>query len=260
VRSVLLLAALPGSIWAQKFEIASVKVAAPLTRADNVIGERTGGPGTASPERISWRATILRPLLEIAYGVKRIQIVAPLWVTDFEEGFGNGGATFYDIAATMAPGTTTQQMGAMMRNLLEDRFAIKVHREQRDLPAYTLSVAKGGPKLVRATQGDIELPTYASLEKGGILVQAKRVRLSQLVPMIEFMLREEGALVVDHSALDGDFDIDIRFASVGLESADSGLPTIFAALEKDLGLKLEKGKARAEVVVVDSVNKVPTSN
>jgi uncharacterized protein (TIGR03435 family) len=140
----LLIATATLSFAADRFEVASVKIAAPIRRDElqGAIGARTGGPGSASPERIAWRATILAPLIPLAYGVKDVQIVAPDWVTDVEEPFENGGTTWYDISATMAPGATMEQMHAMLRNLLEERFGLKSHREMRERTVYTLSVGR----------------------------------------------------------------------------------------------------------------------
>ena len=133
-----------------KFDVASVRVAAPRGRGESTpLGARTGGPGTSSPERISWRATILGNLIREAYGVKRLQVLGPQWIMTFDD-----VDTRFDISATMPPGTSKERLNLMLRSLLEERFGVKVHWETQERPAYTLVVAKGGAKLKESNPTD----------------------------------------------------------------------------------------------------------
>jgi uncharacterized protein (TIGR03435 family) len=239
-----------------KFEVASIKVAAPPTAADLLLGGRRGGPGTDSPTQVVWRATPLGPLIRQAHGLKYQQLIAPKWVqeTVTED-------VRYDIAATLPPGTTKAQFDAMVGNLMEDRFGLKFHKETREITAYTLTVAKGGSKLTPAANPDLSpVVGGGSRPEGGNRFVSRSGPMSAIADMLEFALsRTEVAFVVDKTGLAGKYDFEIYYAGP-LDKVDSGLPALATALEQDLGLKLEKGKTQVDVLVVDQINKVPTEN
>src|SRR5262249_43578974 len=94
-------------------------------------------PGTSDPGRISYSNITLRRVLLSAYEVKSYQISGPDWLDTAR----------FDITAKLPAATTKEQFQAMMRNLLETRFRMKVHRESRDLPIYALLISKNGPKI-----------------------------------------------------------------------------------------------------------------
>ncbi len=128
------------------FEAASVKPAAapvPDGRGRIMIAGPSGGPGTKDPGRIRYPFMNLKQLLTTAYDVKAYQISGPAWL-DSER---------YDITATMAPGTTKEQFQVMLQNLLAERFKVAIHRETKELPMYSLVVAKSGSKLKRIRRG-----------------------------------------------------------------------------------------------------------
>ncbi|HTX39379.1 MAG TPA: TIGR03435 family protein [Bryobacteraceae bacterium] len=95
-----------------------------------------GGPGTNDPTRIDYHNVSLSDLISKAYGVEYYQIVGPDWLR----------AQRYQIGATVAPGSTKDQLQLMFRNLLADRFKVQLHRDQKEMDRYSLTVAKGGPK------------------------------------------------------------------------------------------------------------------
>jgi uncharacterized protein (TIGR03435 family) len=119
------------------FEVASVKPAQPPTPdAQGRIFMRgpSGGPGTKDPGRINYPNLTLKNIVMTAYNVKNYQISGPGWL-DSER---------FDIVATMPPDTTKEQLQIMLQNLLVERFRISVHREKKELPMYSLVVAKAG--------------------------------------------------------------------------------------------------------------------
>jgi uncharacterized protein (TIGR03435 family) len=134
-----------GLAYGQTFDVASVKPVS-QTRPDGriIIGMAppTGGPGTKDPGRVHYPAISLKFLLFHAYPVKVQQLVAPDWLD----------TAFFEIEATMPPETTKDQFQTMLQNLLADRFRLKIHRETRELPAYSLMVARNGPKLKEAVE------------------------------------------------------------------------------------------------------------
>ncbi|MES1257383.1 MAG: TIGR03435 family protein [Acidobacteriota bacterium] len=103
-----------------------------------------GGPGTPDPGRLSFQFVSLRMVLAKAWGVKSYQISGPAWL-DSEH---------FDMTAKVPPGTTKEQFSVMLQNLVADRFKLTLHREKKDLPAYALLVAKGGPKLQATPEND----------------------------------------------------------------------------------------------------------
>jgi uncharacterized protein (TIGR03435 family) len=127
------------------FEVASVKPAPPPVDGRMKIMMR-GGPGAGDP-RLMWEGVPLRMVITRAYGVKDYQVTAPDWVN----------STMFNIDATMQPNTTEEQFQLMLQGLLAERFGLKMHREQKDLPMYALIVAKNGPKLKESTE-DSTLP------------------------------------------------------------------------------------------------------
>lgn len=124
----------------QTFDVATVKSAAPPTpngRGMVRFAFATGGPGTNDPGRIHYPFTTLKALLQNAYDVKDFQISGPDWLATER----------FDIQATMPPETTKEQFKVMLQNLLAERFKVTVHRETKELPMYSMIVAKNGPKL-----------------------------------------------------------------------------------------------------------------
>jgi len=137
-----LLAAMAGGLFAQAdasgpaFDVASVKVSAPLPPGMVMI-RMGGGPDSSDPGRITYERVTLKSLIARAYDVKEFQVEGPQWL-DGEH---------YDIIATIPQGADKAQVGLMMQRLLAERFKLTLHREQKPMAVYTLSVAKGGPKL-----------------------------------------------------------------------------------------------------------------
>src|SRR3954471_18385672 len=119
---------------AQTFEVASIKPAAP--QAEGRIMVRMGG----DPGRIDYANVSLRDLVRQAYGVKDYQVVAPDWTNSAR----------FDVQAKLPPDTPQDEKNLMMQALLAERFGLKVHKESKDVPIYSLVVGKNGPKLTKA--------------------------------------------------------------------------------------------------------------
>jgi uncharacterized protein (TIGR03435 family) len=135
------------------FDAASIRPVAPpvgpVVPGSRPICPQTGcgGPGTGSPERITFTFTSLKSLIRAAYNVRSPHhIEAPSWMES---------ATF-DVVANVPPGATRDQANLMLQNLLVDRFQLKVHRSTRELPIYALVVAKNGPKLKASVNDPLE--------------------------------------------------------------------------------------------------------
>jgi bla regulator protein blaR1 len=235
-----------GVLFAQqpsaKFEVASVRRAV-----------RSGGPGDvpqnmeSSPGHFAMRNKPLRYCLEWAYDLKDYEIAGPDWIKDEER---------YDIVANAAGPATNDQMRPMLQALLIERFQMKLHRETREMQVYALVLGKGAPKVKPPAPGEVE-----GLSGGANGVRFQKEPISRLTFLLT---RRMDRPVLDKTGLNGlyDFTIDISgLNNVNPQTADDATgPSIFTAVQADLGLKLESRKEPIKILVIDSANKVPTEN
>ena len=235
MRSLVLLIA--ATLSAQTtFEVASVRLTPPGS---------TGNTYLSPPGSASFTATnvTLDVLIELAYGVDENQISkAPVWL----------GSQHYDVSVKPEGpgGLTYAQMKQPLQQLLEQRFALAVHRENKDVDGYALVIAKGGPKLKASTDD--------SGRNKFILPNGIRFDHTVIATFAAALARPTGRPVVDKTGLSGNFDIDLKYAPE--KAVDSSLPSIFTALQEQLGLKLEPAKVPFEMLVIDHVNRTPTEN
>jgi len=237
-----------GCLWAQPaFEAASIKPSPPETRFFS-MNDLPGGRLTAT-------GATLGDLLELAYHLESFQITGgPNWLNSAR----------YDIIATAnGDAVTAEQKRKMIQSLLEDRFKVVVHRETRQLPIYELTVARGGSKLKSAETATCPDPPAPSNPCGGFrishrsLMIGNKVTVTQLATDLSFLL---GRLVVDKTRMNGIFDIRLEWTpdpNLGKASGDAEPrptgdgPSIFTAVQEQLGLKLESRRGPAEILVVD---------
>jgi len=199
----------------------------------------------------------------------------------------------YDIETEPKTTTDPKRIWMMWQTLLADRFKLRLHREIRDLPIYELAVAQGGPKLP-APPNDLGCvsfppgtpPHYVpgkvdcgyvsgpfSLHTAGLHIKGSKVHVADLIRELALVLDRP---VLDKTGVTDEFDLNLTFtpdaALVGLPGfggpgdpggtrppTDPNLPNIFAALERQLGLKLVPAKGPVEVLVIDHAEK-PTTN
>jgi uncharacterized protein (TIGR03435 family) len=163
----------------------------------------------------------------------------------------------------------------MIQVLLEERFNMKAHRETKEFPVYFLVVAKGGPKFreSKPNPDDPTAPKNAVWKgpgmKGGMMIlSAKLMPISQLAQTLS---EELGRMVVDKTGLTGTYDFDIQYAlergsqpisggssegqPIPFASEPTSGPSVFTALESQLGLKLDSGKAPIEIIVIDHIER-----
>jgi len=262
-----------------EFEVASVKVSAPITDAAGLnVGVHIDGAMV--------RCTYLSLLnyLNMAYDVKDFQIIGPDWLS----------SEHYDIVAKRPDGVEGEKaLRGMMASLLQDRFKLTMHRETKDLPAYALVVGKGGMKIKElppdadgADTGKVDVNvtgggrggTVVNLGGGSTLtyglnkLEAKKVTFASVVDSLSKFLSRP---VVDMTGLTGRYDFTLDYSIEELRNLvrssggdasripdfGGGDPTIsiFTSVEA-LGLKLEARKAPVEVIVIDSAQKAPTAN
>jgi bla regulator protein blaR1 len=190
-------------------------------------------------------------LIQETYGIPDANRIAgaPEWAKD---------SLRYDIHAKVAGEDAAvfdklgqQEMKRMLQSLLIDRFYLKTHLEKRDMPVYKLVIAKSGPKLKQATAQ--ESASEARLSGGRGKLEAIGAQLSSL-PML--LSNEAGRPVVDKTGLTGKYDFTLEYVPASHAATDeTGGPSIFTALEQQLGLKLEPVKAPMDVLVIDHAEK-----
>ena len=158
---------------------------------------------------------------------------------------------FYEISAKPEgdAGLSYDQLRPLVQQLIEERFHLSYHRETQQRKGYALVIAKGGPKLTASKSNG----GFGYIFKGRIRAQNRNA--GALASMLAFPL---GQPVVDRTGLKGNYDFDINFAP--MDGTDSPLPSIFTALEEQLGLKLVSQQVPVEIFVIDHVDRVPTEN
>jgi uncharacterized protein (TIGR03435 family) len=151
----------------------------------------------------------------------------------------------------------------MVQALLAERFKLVDHEETRELPIYALVTAKGGPKLQDAKSNGLTIDSWNSK----IEVRGGNNTIELLA---EELAKKVGRVVMDKTGIQGRYDITLTWTQDDVVSsgfggtagsapaADSG-PSIFAALQEQLGLKLESQKGPVQVLVIDSID-MPSAN
>jgi uncharacterized protein (TIGR03435 family) len=183
----------------------------------------------------------LRNLVRWAYNVRGNQVLGPAWI-DSEH---------YDVVAQGAADSSEEQLRLMLRSLMEERFKLALHRETRDLPSYLLVVSKSGAHLHLA-EGDG--PSRYLPGRGG--VSAQHVTLDRFA---ELLANRMDRPVVNATGLSGVYDIDLKWAPDSAAGDDPG-PSVFTAIQEQLGLRLEAKKTGTEVLVIDRAEKIPIAN
>jgi uncharacterized protein (TIGR03435 family) len=201
-------------------------------------------------ERITIRNENLVNMMQFAYSIHPRQIAnLPEWA--FRES--------YDIQGTTdTPGEPNlRQQQEMLQKLLADRFGLKFHREQRELDAYAIRVAKGGPKLKPAAKPDAEAD-----EQGNGHGTEQTIQYTS-ASMADFILGEQFFVdrpMVDQTGLKGRYDFSFRYTYDEEHATDPNAPPgLFTAVQEQLGLKFEPTRAPVEVFVIDHIDR-PSEN
>jgi len=256
------------------FEVASIKPSA-LTGRGPFITRMDGGPGTDDPGRVTIEHYMLVGLIAAAYQVESYRVSGPSWLEEARE-------TQFDITAKVPDGTTKEQIPLMMQNLLAERFHLTVHREKKEGNVYELVVAKNVPKLKESAKkpapqdgpqppsgppklGPDGFPTLPpgrgfrmAMMKDRAAAQFTDATMGELVGLLAGQL---GRPVTDATGLKGKYDFSLRWATEGFgKPGDDPGPTIFGAVQEQLGLKLEQKKGLIDMIVIDHIDRVPTEN
>ncbi len=245
----LLSVAAPG----QTFTAADVH---PSPQSNNPNVHMTGGVLHAG--RYDLRKATMLDLIGTAYGIDDPAKVlgGPNWLE----------LDRFDIVAKVPPATSSETLKLMLQSLLADRFKLVIHKDTKPMPAFVLSPGKGKPKL-REAAAEAGTGCQGALEPnaGAMPVNHLACRGVTMEAFARALHDSAGAYlanpVVDSTGLKGAWDFDLRWTPPALMTrAGSDGITLYDAVDKQLGLKLEPQKAPASVIVVDSVNEKPTDN
>lgn len=234
-----------------------------------------------TPDGIKITNVPLIVMVREAFGLEPDHVIAGPGVAKLSSNF--------DIEAKVAPEDAPklkelrfEQRRLMLVALLEERCGLKYHHETRDLPGYELVVAKGGVKM-QASKPDSEGPDpgpgpapspgrHMLMMRGRGHIESTGTGMSGLVRVLSGQL---GRTVVDKTGVTGDFDYKLDWTpddalpqmpkssnpapGDNTSSQDTGGPSLFTALEEQLGLKLESTKGPVDVIVIDQLEQ-PTAN
>lgn len=235
------------------FEVASIK----LDRSDSgAVGFGFGAKGN----RFTASNVPLKTLIHYAYGVAEDQILdAPAWLS----------SEHYDIEAEVPEADSDwlhklspENQMLLLKPLLEDRLKLQVHHESKMLSVYALVIAKNGPKIKQATPYEgypngfrspdgVARPGTFSLRPGQLIFQA--LPISRLAALLSRQLENR---VVDQTGLAGNYDFTLQWTPD--DNPQNG-PSIFTAIQEQLGLRLESAKLPVDCLVIDHVER-PSSN
>ena len=220
------------------FEVASVK-------------PNTSGSGSSHTSGTTGQLTItnrsLKELIQMAYSVQDFEISGPDWL----------GSVKFDIVAKIPAGAQKDQRPAMMQALLAERFELAVHRESKEMPAFALVVGKSGPKLQQVKPGGTSMNDNGN--NNSRQITGEGVSMAVLAGTLARIVEHP---VVDQTGLQGVYNLKLDFTPENAKSdgPDAAGPSIYTALQEQLGLKLQTQKLPVEIIVVDRVERVPTEN
>jgi uncharacterized protein (TIGR03435 family) len=240
----------------ESFEVATIKPTAPDWNRGRFI--RMEGA-----HQFVVRNHVLRTLIAAAFNLNPKTVSGgPSWVD----------SDHFDILAE-TPGETPPNLEtqmSMLRRLLADRFKLSFHRRQRDFPVYALIVAKNGRKLKESIASADDFPKGPPplifvVSAQGIQLPGRYATTADLASVFQRAVLDRP--VIDLTGLSGRYDFDLEFApddnifngAFAGQPSDSDKPTLFTAIQKQLGLKLEATKGPVDTLVIDHIEQ-PTPN
>ena len=262
-----------------RFEVASVKLAQPDPRAPGLRSSGVPGPKNTDPGRFSARLN-LGSLILLAYDIPTYRLSEP---------GGAFGPPLIDVEAKMPVDTTREQFNVMLQNLLADRFGLKVHWATKDIDMYALVVAKRGSKLKPAADSPLATedskrsgppklgsdgfpvpppgngPWIGAGAAGKMGMRGHNETVAELARAIG--IRTLDGPLMDATGLTGKYDYTVFWSMQASSAALRGTPldqpdgpSIFDAVEDQLGLKIERRKGPVQMLVVDHIETKPTEN
>jgi uncharacterized protein (TIGR03435 family) len=224
-----------------EFEVASIKPSPPP--------DASRAPMKVDAGRVTYNGFSTRMLIQLASRAPAWKIMGgPQWIDSDP----------YDVAAILPSAATSDQVPAMLRQLLADRFHLRTRAETRQMNGYALRIAKNGPKL---KPPDMSEQWSEGAMKGGIFAGGLALHQCNMNGLAEVLSNKTGRPVINNTQLDGLFDVSLKWApdnAVASPAAPDG-PSLYTALTEQLGLKLDPIKAPVEVIVIMDIQK-PSAN
>jgi uncharacterized protein (TIGR03435 family) len=264
----------PRSIWAAAVTI--ILVLSPVTRAQSpvrpqfeVASLKPGQPipgdkiytnlGSLSHGTLTLTNTSLADCLRYAFGLtSNDQLSGPDWV--------KSKVVRFDIVAKAPADTPLDQIRLMLQTLLTERFKLALHREQKELSYVALIIGKKGPKLQEAIPDSDASGNKVLIGR----IVSNHISMNTLATLLS---RFTGQTVLDMTGLTASYDLKLEWTpentpkpaapAAGADteaSTDGEAPSLFGAVEQQLGLKLEVRKGPVEVIVIDHTERVPAQN
>lgn len=280
-----------GGLTKTEFDAASIHVNPPRTGFHFGSDSSSGGPGTADPGLFRCSNCTLATLIGKAFDLQNYQF----------PGRTSLGDSTFDVMAKIAPGATREEFLRMLQNLLKERFGLTYHYKEKSMRGYHLVIAKNGSKLKeskdnggqvaaadpnqhRYGQGEAHTHSGLAIFGGSATYRADHQTTGDLARLVSNQL---SLPVDDQTGLHGAYDISLAWTgnvahsgdhaegawgggghsdhgggapAAGAGSDPSG-PTLFEALQSQLGLRLAQSEQTvAQVFVIDHVEQLPTAN
>jgi uncharacterized protein (TIGR03435 family) len=250
--------ATPGPIDRLTFEVASIK--------QNKSGSASGGANAQPGGRVTVRNTSLYDLVRNGQGLQPYEVAAgerlPSWVTTDR----------WDIEAKGPEQATQPQLRTMLQNLLTDRFKLVTRRETRDVPVYALVLSRADGRLgsqirqsaadcaalaaaARTADGGQGGPRPCGRDVGPGVISAIGTTIPDFARGLSL---NTGRFVMDATGLTGRFDIDLKWTpdqAIGGAGAQTDGTSLFAAIQEQLGLRLDARQAPVNVLVIESAER-----
>lgn len=241
-----------------EFEVATVRLSSPDAILDSFVPTLNVPPGTTL--RLLNRQ--LKEIIMIAWNIGGRQLDGPKWLIDPPG--RPGDVSHFDIVAKIPADATRDQIPLMLQNLLADRFKLRVHHDQKQIPIYALQLGKGGLKIMPAPDGEQRQAGCARNMFGtnGVTTAVCRnmtpAQLAQQLQTLSPAYFPEGP-VVDQTGITQVYDFTLEWITQQQRLEGEEGPSMFDAIDK-LGLHIEREKGAATVLVVDQVERMPTEN
>ena len=227
---------------AQTFAVASIRPSAGEVQFEH------DGKTEITPGTLTMRDVTLATCIKFAYGVKDSQISGPEWLQ----------SEHFDILAKADAPVAEDQLKLMMQALLADRFKLSFHRQSKELSAYAMTVAKGGAKRKESAPD-----TKPFRENSAVGTVVKAMTMKEWADFISGPMQTP---VVDMTGLKGRYDFSLDFTAYlpGGEKVmnvafDNANGIMIAAMQGELGLKMESRKETVDVLMIDHVE-MPSAN
>jgi uncharacterized protein (TIGR03435 family) len=230
---------------APAFDVATIKP------VELTPGNYNANLGSTSHGTLQMTNVTLSDCLRFAYTISNdVQIEGPAWIRNKDIRF--------DVTAKTAPDTPRAQMLLMLQRLLTERFQLAMHHEQKERSYLALSSGKNALKMLSVPA---DAPNPSQITVSGRII-SQRMPMSILVTLLS---RFTGQPVVDMTGLDGFYKLHLEWTPESLTPSGAtdpaaGGPSVYTAVQEQLGLKLESHKGPLDVLIVDHAEKVPAAN